>query len=600
MANQEHLEILKQGVEAWNKWREENQEVKPDISGADLRNQNLKSANFSGVDIRGSNFNGAKLEKAVFINAKGGLRKRAVLCNSFFSMICGELSGLFTAFIGVWGFFFFGRIYDTIVDTYNNTYVTVTKIIFFLIMLIIIVFGIKRHKFYSTIFLFLFLLIVVVAAAVIAAFFPEATTLITKTKKIENVIVLIAVDLVLALIAVVSVAAAVAVVVVAVAVVVVATTTAATAAIVATGAASGAVLYVVASALVPGGILSEGAGAGVVISVLISYFIAWRTYKKEDEQFLFLRKIGLSLASFNGTSFKASNLQDADFTGAFLKNTRFDSKTIITNTFWKNIKKHELTIFTGTILEKKNVRELLVNLKTNNKNLKGIDLKGANIIGIDFTRTDLRYADLDNANFSESIITGAKLYGTSREDWNIENVKCDYIYFDKEGKERYPSDENFKPGQFEELYKTIPTFEYYFEHGFTPIDMIIMDKVVQAINEKHPEFSLDMVSFDKRGTPHATFTVLYKESTDEALRQITISYERMVKNLESERDRLWALNQHLLDNPHKIENYYNVEGDLIDADAGGDVCFSKDQARAINIKESQVGVIGDGAVVETG
>jgi hypothetical protein len=37
MANQEYLDILKQGVEVWNKWREEHpDEVEIDLSGADL------------------------------------------------------------------------------------------------------------------------------------------------------------------------------------------------------------------------------------------------------------------------------------------------------------------------------------------------------------------------------------------------------------------------------------------------------------------------------------------------------------------------------------------------------------------------------------
>lgn len=37
MANEDHLEILKQGVKAWNEWREQNAGVKPDLIGADLR-----------------------------------------------------------------------------------------------------------------------------------------------------------------------------------------------------------------------------------------------------------------------------------------------------------------------------------------------------------------------------------------------------------------------------------------------------------------------------------------------------------------------------------------------------------------------------------
>jgi hypothetical protein len=34
MANKEHLARLKQGVKAWNQWREANIHIKPDLSGA--------------------------------------------------------------------------------------------------------------------------------------------------------------------------------------------------------------------------------------------------------------------------------------------------------------------------------------------------------------------------------------------------------------------------------------------------------------------------------------------------------------------------------------------------------------------------------------
>ncbi len=36
MANEEHLAILKQGVKAWNAWREEHQETLPDLEHANL------------------------------------------------------------------------------------------------------------------------------------------------------------------------------------------------------------------------------------------------------------------------------------------------------------------------------------------------------------------------------------------------------------------------------------------------------------------------------------------------------------------------------------------------------------------------------------
>ena len=44
MANQVHLDILKQGIEVWNKWRNEHPEIRPDLREADLRFANLSDA----------------------------------------------------------------------------------------------------------------------------------------------------------------------------------------------------------------------------------------------------------------------------------------------------------------------------------------------------------------------------------------------------------------------------------------------------------------------------------------------------------------------------------------------------------------------------
>jgi hypothetical protein len=69
MANQQHVEIIKQGVEGWNRWRKEHLEIKPDLSnanlyGADLWGANLSDANLSGADLTGADLNTAKLKKA--------------------------------------------------------------------------------------------------------------------------------------------------------------------------------------------------------------------------------------------------------------------------------------------------------------------------------------------------------------------------------------------------------------------------------------------------------------------------------------------------------------------------------------------------------
>ena len=47
MANPEHVAILKEGGEVWNRWREKNPQH-PDVREADLREADLHGANLWG------------------------------------------------------------------------------------------------------------------------------------------------------------------------------------------------------------------------------------------------------------------------------------------------------------------------------------------------------------------------------------------------------------------------------------------------------------------------------------------------------------------------------------------------------------------------
>lgn len=108
MANPEHLAILKQGVEIWNQWREENSLIIPDLteaslhqarlfdtnlsnviltkadlsgaymSNANLNATNLSETNLSGADLSGTRFTGANLEGALLLNT------------NFINAICGR------------------------------------------------------------------------------------------------------------------------------------------------------------------------------------------------------------------------------------------------------------------------------------------------------------------------------------------------------------------------------------------------------------------------------------------------------------------------------------------------------------------------------
>src|SRR6516162_6910823 len=60
MHAEEHLQIIRQGVDVWNEWREKNPELIPDLHRA-----NLDGANFTGVYVDDANLSEADLSGAI-------------------------------------------------------------------------------------------------------------------------------------------------------------------------------------------------------------------------------------------------------------------------------------------------------------------------------------------------------------------------------------------------------------------------------------------------------------------------------------------------------------------------------------------------------
>ncbi|MCX5812221.1 MAG: pentapeptide repeat-containing protein [Proteobacteria bacterium] len=69
MANEQQTTILLQGVEIWNKWREQNQDKQIDLRGVNLEKANLNDINFSHARLEGANLSFAQLEGADFTHA---------------------------------------------------------------------------------------------------------------------------------------------------------------------------------------------------------------------------------------------------------------------------------------------------------------------------------------------------------------------------------------------------------------------------------------------------------------------------------------------------------------------------------------------------
>ena len=64
MADEEHLRILRQDVDTWNKWRDEHPDIRPDLSEADLVEADLVMANLSRANLSGADLSGAFLRAA--------------------------------------------------------------------------------------------------------------------------------------------------------------------------------------------------------------------------------------------------------------------------------------------------------------------------------------------------------------------------------------------------------------------------------------------------------------------------------------------------------------------------------------------------------
>ena len=95
VANKRLLSLLEKGVDAWNSWRRESPDTRPDLRGADLQSADLSGANFSfanlgkadlcGAHLNGANFLGAKLRDA---DLRGAILSEANLCAADLRRAC--------------------------------------------------------------------------------------------------------------------------------------------------------------------------------------------------------------------------------------------------------------------------------------------------------------------------------------------------------------------------------------------------------------------------------------------------------------------------------------------------------------------------------
>ncbi|MCT7973570.1 pentapeptide repeat-containing protein [Laspinema olomoucense] len=340
-----------------------------------------------------------------------------------------------------------------------------------------------------------------------------------------------------------------------------------------------------------------------------------------DKKYLFFKTFAIRLCSMIGTTFEKADLTDADFTGAELGNTNF-TKANLTRTCWRNARNLHKARVEGTYLENEKIRQLLVTGNGRDQNFDGLDLRGCNLRNADLTdasfiNAKLSEATLEGANLTRAKLAKAQLYGTNLtnatltgaciQDWAIsldtqfEGIKCEYVYMRLETKEnpdpwRKPDNRNetFKDGDFsdfiapiiktQKLYQTQNVDLRKVAENYTILDLFHHEGVdpsaaaiaFQQLIDKYPESGLQVLSIQGRGNEKIHFQAQVTDDVNRSL--LSQEYSAIYNQIKSgtytdlqaflaavaEKDQQIRRFQELLENAIQqpkfyVETYRNVE-----------------------------------------
>ena len=513
-----------------------------DFSGKNLRGhnfkgQNLTGAKFIGADIRGANFTNAILREADFTRAKAGLQRRWTIFLLTISLFQSVMSGLILGFASLWVAVFFTS--DSL-----KQYTIIPGVVVLIVLAIFFIVTIRQG-----------IGIAAVAAAAAAAVAAAAAAAG-------------------AVAAAAAVAVAVAVAVAGAGAVAVAVAMAGAVAAAGAGAAAGAVAAGVAVAV---------AGAGAVAAAAtvagLGIYVAWRALAGDGKQAL-IRTIAIAFAATGGTSFRNSDLTDANFTEATLKSTDFRTANLTRTCFHKTEKLDRARVG-NSILADTRVRELLITRNGYKKSYVGADLQGANLIGVNLSYANLKQANLSEATLHQANLelanltetqalatdfTAAYFTGACLEAWNIDGntkldrVNCRFVYLleypqpgtgDRERRPHHIS-KCFEPGDFEKLYKKImETVQILIKDGLNPE---AFTAAFQKLMREFPDITPESIQGVEKKENDVLLTLKVSEGTDKGkveqiwdeVYQARLEAQRQAEQLKA-KDEIIAIQKHYND-----------------------------------------------------
>ena len=453
------------------------------LQGQSFRKANLAGADFRHADVRGTNFAQANLSGAKFTKAKAGLPKRWAISLAIFALILLAVSAFLNSFAGY--------VVASILSKLDIEFIigsAVALVIFGLYFWSLFRQGINDRSSRVQKVLFAVALFVLFIAAL---FFALA--------------ILLAVALNLLLTVTLAVVLNVAFTV-------------------------GLNLLLNVAFTVTLSLDESTSRLGIAIASIfalitlgLNLYLVYRTYQGDDND-SWVKGIGIAVAAMGGTNFSRANLTEADFSRATLKNTNFRNATL-TRTNFHNVKKLDFARLGGTILTATPVRKLVVDGNGAKQDYTKVNLRGANLDDANLKAAILKYADLSEAsliganlqaaNLTEAQAVGtnfteARLTGACLEAWNIDHttilaeIDCFWIYLAEQGQlnsskwgERRPSSGKFGPGEFTKLFtEVLDTVDLIFRNG---VDWRAFVTAFDQVRIENEDLDLTIQSIENKG-----------------------------------------------------------------------------------------------------
>jgi uncharacterized protein YjbI with pentapeptide repeats len=370
------------------------------------------------------------------------------------------------------------------------------------------------------------------------------------------------------------------------------------------------------------GVIISGSIAAIVTTIgfLILSIHAAKRALVGDRRFALIGSMTIALCTSKGTSFRNANLTNANCTQAIFKHTDLRHSTL-TRTNWLQAKGLDQARTSGTCLDDREIRRLIITKDGNAKNfdhydLRGINLEGASLIDASFIGADFSEATLHNANLSKAKLAQAQLYRTDLtgacltgayiQDWaistdtNLQNVRCEYIYMrlptaDDPDPWRKPDNryETFQEGDFSDFIAPIvKTLDLYRQQNIDPrqiasafktldlyhyegIDPGAAAVALKQLAENHPEAGLEIVALEGRGeekirlqarvTGKADQSKLSAEYFERYQKASSLPYgdlQALLTGIEEKDERIRSLEKMVMtaieSNKSYIETYYSL------------------------------------------